>query len=104
MAEQVTELQKQLISALLESGITKNAIIETIDSMLVIKAQENHQPKDITSDYKQEPAAAQDAESLSDSDGSTDDESTKDHYSEDISQSSVSPLLNTDSVGDHLLR
>lgn len=102
MAEEVTELQKQLISALLDSGITKVAIIDTIDSMLHDKAQLKHQP--IDADCKLEPAVGDNAECMSYSGGSSDGDSMKGDYNEEISQPSAVPLLTPESIGDHLLR
>ncbi|KAK3745342.1 hypothetical protein QZH41_018905, partial [Actinostola sp. cb2023] len=103
MAGEASDLQKHLISALLDSGITRDAIVKAIDSMLS-KPQERvlRKPSELVEKQcKSEPVGR--AQYMSDS-GSSDGESIKDDYADEIPQVSQSPLLNPDSVGDHLLR
>lgn len=103
MAGQATPLQTQLITALLESGITKDAIINTIDAIYAInqEKQQNHQ---VNAQCKLEPVVREE-QYMSDSGGSSDDEETKEiEYHEEVLPTSHNLILNSDSVGDHLLR
>ncbi|KXJ14761.1 hepatocyte nuclear factor 1-beta [Exaiptasia diaphana] len=102
MAGPVTDLQKQLITALLDSGITKEAIIQTVDSILA-KQQEKQKNYEEKPPCKLEPVVREE-QYMSDSGGSSDVESTKDEYNEEVVPASHNPILNPDSIGDHLLR
>lgn len=104
MASEVSELQKNLLSALLDSGISRDVLVTTIDT-LHAKRQEKeivNTVNQVEQQCKPEPVSREILLSESCSSGG---ESPKDYSpSEEIPESSQSPVVNRGSVVDHLLR
>lgn len=104
MASEVSELQKNLLSALLDSGINRDALIATIDALLDKRQEKEivNTANQVEQKCKPEPVSREILLSESCSSGG---ESPKDYSpSEDIPESSPSPVVNRGSLVDHLLR
>ncbi|XP_031551508.1 hepatocyte nuclear factor 1-alpha-B-like [Actinia tenebrosa] len=104
MASEVSDLQKNLLSALLDSGISRDVLVVTIDALLAQRQEKEiaNTVNQVEQQCKQEPMSRAILLSESCSSGG---ESPRDYSpSEEISESSPSPVVNRGSVVDHLLR